>query len=110
MYRFNKEPTGKEIEKCVEEHNTKYIDYVRVWFDDGTNAVYYNTHYEVSNYFDYLGGNHYKLTFYNPVLIKPGSFRVLGIIRSKRVIYPIDKSPKLSYNILENKTKNLLYY
>lgn len=85
MFTFKKYPTPKQIENCINQHN-KYIDYVKVWFDNNTKRIYYNTEYIVLTKCDFCSGRYYyEVYFYNPDLSKVGSFGRLGIIRTKRV-------------------------
>lgn len=85
MFIFKEYPTQEQIESCINQHN-KYIDYVKVWFDDNTKKIYYNTEYVVLIKCDFgLGKYRYEVDFYNSDLSKEGSFGRLGIIRSKRV-------------------------
>ena len=81
MYVLNKSPNARELNKIVTDHSDNYLDYCRVWFDDNSTAVYYNTipilHYQAPNV--------YYVDFKNPILHREGAFGKLGIIRSKRV-------------------------
>ena len=83
-FMFKHIPTPQEIKKCVEEHN-KYTDYVRVWYDDNTNEIFYNTVPQTICILDRYGSILYKVIFVNLFLDRPGTFGKLGIIRSKRV-------------------------
>lgn len=81
---FNHFPTPQEIKKCVEEHN-KYTDYVRIWYDDNTKEIFYNTVPQTIGILDRYGCISYRVIFVNSILNKPGTFGKLGIIRSKRI-------------------------
>lgn len=84
MFIFKNYPTKKQIESCINQHN-KYIDYVKVWFDNNTKKIYYNTEYVVITRYDYLSNPYYEVYFQNSDLSGIGSFGRLGIIRTKRV-------------------------
>jgi hypothetical protein len=81
LYELTKNPNARELNEIIDHHTDNYLDYCRVWFKDGTTAIYYNTmpiQYCKSP-------NKYYVDFRNPILYGNGMFGVLGIIRSKRI-------------------------
>ena len=89
MFTFKEYPTPKQIRDCIKQHS-HYVDYVKVWFDDNTSKIYYNTDYTIQVRYKNLQ-RYYEVYFLNFGLSKPGSFGYLGIIRSKRVKYQKEK-------------------
>ena len=84
MYKktlYPKRLTAKQIEKEVTRHS-KYIDYCKVWFEDGSSKIFYNTVPIERLTIDRF----YYLDFINSELSKTGAFGKMGIIRSKRVV------------------------
>lgn len=80
LYELSKHPNAHELNEIIADHD-KYLDYCRVWFDNGSTGVYYNT--MPVQY--YKSPNKYCVEFRNPILHQEGAFGVMGIIRSKRV-------------------------
>ena len=84
MYKktlYPKSLTAKQVAKEIERHS-KYIDYCKVWFKDGSSKIFYNTVPIERLTIDRF---HY-LEFVNSELSITGSFGKMGIIRSKRVV------------------------
>lgn len=79
---YHKTLTAKQVEKEISRHS-KYTDYCRVWFEDGSSQIFYNTvpiEKRTSEGF-------YYLTFVNSKLSKTGAFGKMGVVRSKRVVF-----------------------
>lgn len=93
-YKFDHNPTAKEIKKTTEYHLSNYTDYCKVWYNDGSTEVFNNI-IPICNY----NGDNYFITFRAQEIMTDGSFGRMGIIRSKRYIKQIskkvDKSPNL---------------
>ena len=85
-YKFDHNPTAKEIKKTIEYHLSHYVDYCRVWYDDGSNEILKNN-IPICNY----DGDNYFVTFWAKKIMTDGSFGRMGIIRSKRIIKQISK-------------------
>ena len=85
-YKFNHKPTAEEIKKTAEYHLSHYIDYCKVWYDNGSKEIFKNDT-PVRNY----NGYYYFITFGAKEIMTGGSFGRLGIIRSKRCIIQISK-------------------
>ena len=85
LYELTKRPNAHELNEIIDHHERHYLDYCRVWFDNGSTGVYHNTmpvqHYQ--------SPNKYYVDFQNPILHQEGAFGVMGIIRSKRVCIKI---------------------
>lgn len=85
-YKFDHNPTAREIKKITEYHLSHYSDCCKVWYDDGSNEIFKNN-IPVCNY----NGDNYFITFLAKEIMTNGSFRQMGIIRSKRIIKQISK-------------------
>lgn len=85
-YKFDHKPTAKEIKETTEYHLSHYVDYCRVWYDDGSTEVFNNTT-PICNY----NSDNYYITFGAQKIMTDGSFGRMGIIRSKRYIRQISK-------------------
>lgn len=85
-YKFDHNPTAKEIKETTKYHLSRYADYCRVWYEDGSNEVFKNTipvcHYDGDNYF---------ITFKAKEIMTDGSFGRMGIIRAKKYVRQISK-------------------
>lgn len=82
LYNLKKRPNAHELNEIIEHHRNNYLDYCRVWFEDNSTAVYYNT-MPVECYHTPSGV--VGVDFQNPILHREGAFGAMGIIRSKRV-------------------------
>lgn len=80
LYELAKDPSNDELNKIIAHHAENYLDYCRVWFDDGSTKVYYNT----MPIFGYDPPKCY-VDFRNPIIYGEGKFGKMGIIRAKRV-------------------------
>ena len=84
MYKsklYPKSLTAKQVSEEILKHS-EYIDYCRVWFDDNSTKIFYNTipiERRTDKGFCYL-------IFVNSELSPAGAFGKIGIIRSKRVV------------------------
>ena len=81
LYALKKRPNAHELNEIIEHHRNNYLDYCRVWFEDNSTAVYYNT--MPVEY--YKASNDIRIDFQNPILHREGAFGAMGIIRTKRV-------------------------
>lgn len=85
-YKFDHNPTAKEIKETTKYHLSRYVDYCRVWYKDGSNKIFKNT-IPVC----YYDGDNYFITFQAKEIMTDGSFGRMGIIRSKRCVRQISK-------------------
>ena len=85
-YKFDRKPTAKEIKETTEYHLSHYVDYCRVWYDDGSKEIFKN-----DTPVCYYNGNNYFITFEAREIMTDGSFGRMGIIRAKRCIRQISK-------------------
>lgn len=87
-YKFNHNPTAKEIKETTEYHLSRYVDYCRVWYENGSKEIFKNT-----TPICYYDGDNYFIAFKAKEIMTDGSFGRKGIIRSKRCIKQISKKP-----------------
>lgn len=85
-YKFDHKPTAKDIKKTTEYHLSHYVDYCRVWYDDGSTEIFNNT--IPGCYYD---GDNYYIIFEAKEIMAAGSFGRMGIIRAKRCVRQISK-------------------
>lgn len=86
-YKFDHNPTAKEVKETTKYHLSHYADYCRVWYDDGSTEVFNNT-IPVC----YYDGDNYFIAFKATEIMRDGSFGRMGIIRSKRYFRQISKN------------------
>lgn len=90
MYKLKHEPKARELKKIEEHHNTHYVDYCKVWFDNGEKGEYKND-CPIIRYHD--DRKCYIIDFYNPIIGRgTGQFGAMGIIRAKRIIRQVKKT------------------
>lgn len=93
LYTLNYKPKDRHLETIIEHHKTHYVDYCKVWFENGTKKIYYNT--EPVCY--WFSADEIMIDFVNPIIHR-SSFKKMGIVRAKRVLLPIDRQGKVCYN------------
>lgn len=89
MYKLKHEPKARELKNIENYHNTHYVDYCKVWFNNGEKGEYENN---CSVIYYNAEEKYYIVDFYNPIIGRgTGQFGAMGIIRAKRIIQQIKK-------------------